>query len=112
MTTTATLNVAEIILEQLGGQRFIAMTGARDILGSNGSKDFRGRLGSLQFRIGAGAKDRINSIRITLDANDTYTLEAYRIRGTKITPVIDRSGLYAEDLRGAFISATGFDCTL
>jgi len=54
------LTVANTILEQLGGRKFIAMTGARNFVG-----DFSG----LSFRLpGAGGycKDSINCVKIEL----------------------------------------------
>ena len=64
------LIIAQTILAQLGGRRFIAMTGARNfICGEN----------YLMFSLPKGfAKDGINKIRITLDWTDTYIFEALK----------------------------------
>lgn len=70
MATTTDLTVAETILEQLGGRRFVGMVGAKDILGG---------ADSLQFKIGAGARNGCNCVRIVLDSSDTYTVTFYRL---------------------------------
>lgn len=56
--------VAETILKQLGGDRFIAMTGARNFLADGNA---------LRFRLPSNfAKRRINAVRFTLNGTDTY----------------------------------------
>lgn len=99
------LTVARTILAQLGGNRFVAMTGARDFVGNETT---------LFFRIGHGAKDRIRRISIQLDPSDTYTATAYHVTrdGLTLRTVAQDSGLYAEDLRPWFTRVTGFDTHL
>jgi hypothetical protein len=61
------MNIARTIMEQLGGRRFITMTGARDFM------DFGN---TLQFRLPSRfAKDGINQVRITLTPADLYDME-------------------------------------
>jgi hypothetical protein len=50
------LTVARSILDQLGGERFVAMTGARELVGS---------ADSLTFKIGVNPK-RVSLVRVTL----------------------------------------------
>ena len=57
--------VPETILSQLGGSRFIAMTGA---------KDFVGDTNWLKFKIPKNGS-KANYVRITLELNDLYTVE-------------------------------------
>lgn len=65
------LTVANTILAQLGGRgRLEAMIGA---------KNFLGDAKSLQFRFAAPAKNGANSVRVQLDASDTYTVEFCKI---------------------------------
>jgi hypothetical protein len=55
--------IAQTIFAQLGGRRFIAMTGARNLVGGENY---------LMFSLPTGfAKNRINNVRITLDWTDT-----------------------------------------
>jgi hypothetical protein len=94
-----TMEVAKTILEQLGGNRFVAMTGAKYLLGGENE---------LQFQIGSGAAKGINAVRITLDATDTYTMRFYKIgRGARVSEIAAPSGVYAEDLRRVFEQHTG-----
>lgn len=95
--------VAATILEQLGGSRFIAMTGAKDFVGSSES---------LMFRLPAGAKGRINKVYITLEPYDTYTLGCFNVRGASVTTVAIESMLYANQLQTAFTRMTGLDTHL
>jgi len=58
--------IAQTILAQLGGKRFLAMTGAKNLLAG---EDYLAM--SLP---GSLTKGRVNKIRIRLAADDTYTL--------------------------------------
>lgn len=98
------MKVAEAILEQLGGRRFCAMTGAKNFTSSDDS---------LNFRLPSNfATDGINAIRVTLDPSDTYTLKCWKVRGVKATEVAEASRVYADSLRETFTRLTGLDCTL
>ena len=75
---------ADITLKQLGGNKFIAMTGAKQFsFGKQG----------LGFRIGKNSKS-INYVRVDLKSNDLYDMEFIRIRGTKIKVVKKVTGVY------------------
>lgn len=91
--------VATTILNQLGGNRFIAMTG---------SKKFVSIENGLQFRI----PGKVNSCRIVLDDSDTYTVEFFKIRGVNVKSVYELSGVYADMLQSIFTSQTGLDTSL
>ena len=69
---TESQQVAKTILQQLGGNKFIAMTGA---------KNFGSSKNSLQFKIGKNSKS-ISHIIITLKSSDLYDVEFIRMRGT------------------------------
>lgn len=101
----ADLTIARTILEQLGGRRFVAMTGARSIVaGPN----------FLAFKLPSYfAKNGINAIRITLDAaRDLYRVEFSKLRGLKITPVATHEGIYFDGLAAVFTAETGLVTTL
>ncbi len=71
MSTT----IAQTILTQLGGNRFLAMAGAKQLVDlGNG----------LQFAIGRGASNKANKVVITLDG-DLYAVRFVTIRGATIT---------------------------
>ena len=94
------MQVANTILSQLGGNRFLAMTGARDLLGSEDS---------LTMRLPRGAKSGITHIRVTLDPSDTYTMTAMKFnkRTLQMTTITAWSEVYADNIRGRFEDMTG-----
>lgn len=67
---TRNQEIANIILQQLGGNKFVAMTGAKQFVAIE-----RG----IRFRIGRNAT-RTNMMRITLRGDDTYKMEFIYIR--------------------------------
>lgn len=100
------LTVAHTILEQLGGSRFIAMTGAKHFLGTERE---------LQFALprSALALDGINVVVIRLDPSDTYTVRFLRMgRGSRVKTIKEVSGVYADMLVNLFESTTGLRTVL
>lgn len=100
--------VANTILEQLGGRRFVAMTGAKYLLADKNA---------LVFQLPrAFAKDGINAVRIVLDPSDTYTVEFKKIgtarSGYRCTVVKSLENVYADQLQEVFSSATGLSTRL
>jgi hypothetical protein len=98
------MQVATQILEQLGGNRFAAMTGAKQFVGGERS---------LQFSLGRGATNKANKVRVTLAGDDTYTVEFFNLRGVNLKPCgepVER--VYADRLAAVFTEATGFDTRL
>lgn len=93
--------VATTILEQLGGRRFVAMTGARNLIGSADSLSFR-LPGTPGF-----VNNGINVVRITLTPMDTYTVAYLRVRGGTVRTVQQCEDIYAEDLQDCFSRETG-----
>ena len=94
--------VAKTILQQLGGNKFIAMTGAKNLGATNKS---------LQFKIGRNSKS-ISHVIITLKSSDLYEMEFIRIRGTKRTVVKKVKGVYADQLQTMFTKYTGMNTRL
>ena len=95
----------KIILDQLGGKRFIVMTGAKQFVYDNAKQ-------ALTFKIGGGAKDGINYVKVTLTPMDLYDVEFFKVRGMDLAAKGKTEGLYADQLRAVFMAATGFDVTL
>lgn len=95
------LIVAETILEQLGGNRFRVMTGA---------KDFLGQSNSLRFRI--PRSNGITHVFIELTPNDDYTVTFFRVHGLTVTEVDKLEGVYCDMLQEVFTRATGLDTHL
>ena len=98
------MNKAQVILEHLGGNKFLVMTGAKDLM--NGG-DY------LSFKLPRGfAANGVNLVKITLDPSDTYTVETLRIRGASVVTVAEASMVYVDSLQNVVESQTGFYLTL
>jgi hypothetical protein len=98
------MQVAKTILEQLGGNRFAMMTGAKNFVGS---------ADSLSFKLPSNfAKSGINFVRVTLDPSDTYTVKFLKIRGAKVTEIETREMVYCDTLQSTFKAVTGLDTHL
>lgn len=100
---TRNQEIAATILEQLGGRRFVAMTGAKNLVAiENG----------LAMQIGRNAKS-VTHIRIVLDLGaDLYNVEALRCRGSTRKVVDTAEGLYADNLAETFEHMTGLATSL
>ena len=99
---TESQQVAKTILQQLGGNKFIAMTGA---------KNFGSSKNSLQFKIGRNSKS-ISHVIITLKSSDLYDVEFIRMRGTSRKVVKKLKGVYADMLQKIFTKYTGMNTRL
>lgn len=100
------MSIAQTILAQLGGSRFMAMTGAKNFLDCGQA---------LQFDLPARfAKGGINKVRVTLEPSDTYTVSflKYRPRALDCQTVAEVSEVYADSLRQVFTRETGLDTHL
>ena len=101
-----TQNTAQTILNQLGGNRFVAMTGCSNF-GSTPS--------SLSFKLPRGVANKATHCVITLDASDTYTVEFVKcnMRAAVYRQVVaETSGVYADQLCEIFTRATGLYTSL
>jgi hypothetical protein len=106
------MTVANTILAQLGGNRFIAMTGAKDLLGSDNY---------LIFSIGSNPS-KANKVKITLMPSDTYKMEFYYYSTPKMTKageiigglilIANFNDVYADNLRDIFTSVTKMHTSL
>lgn len=93
---------ASTILAQLGGSRFVAMTGANNMVyGDN----------MLQVKMPRMTGAPVNCLRITLTAMEDYQVEAFILRGINCKP----AGLkhcYADNLRAVVRGLIGRDISL
>lgn len=96
------MKVSETILKQLGGNRFVVMTGA---------KNFSTSGTNLSFKVGKNA-GKVPHINIKLDDNDTYTVTFSNIRGTSIKTIKECDGVYCDMLRDVFEETTGMATSL
>lgn len=98
------LAVANTIGAQLGGTgRLRAMIGADNFVGS---------VNSLQFKFKARAKNGANTLRVRLAADDTYTVEFWKVRGVSVSKLSEQSDVYADNLRAVFEHETGLYLSL
>jgi hypothetical protein len=96
------LEVANTILQQLGGKKFVVMTGASNFVGSSDA---------LSFKIGKNA-NKVTHVRITLTPADLYNVTYLNVRGTTVKTVTTDEGIYADMLRECFTRSTGLHTTL
>ena len=95
--------VPQSILKQLGGNKFLAMTGAKNLVGG---------YDSLQFDLGRGAVNKANKVRVTLSATDEYTIAFYIYRKLDLREIETVRGVQVETLRSTFTDRTGMHVTL
>ena len=98
---------AEEILRQLGGHRFIAMTGAKTFVKWNTPEG----LPQMSFRI-PRAKDGINSVVIRLNGLDLYDIDFGRIHGGDYKIKKQFKGIYNDQLAEIFEQTTGLYTSL
>lgn len=107
------MRVADIILEQLGGHKFVVMTG---------SKNFVADGDTLRMNLARNAS-KANRLWITLDADDTYTMRFFKYtaggwkvdhkkqtvveKPEKIEEVKTYKGIYCDQLQELFTETTG-----
>lgn len=94
------IHVAETILRQLGGRRFIAMTGAKHFLTLSAPEQ------GVTFKLPLKGKGP-NYWKIRLTAADDYTIETFYGRGLNLTPLQTFTGIYCDQLVEVFERETG-----
>jgi len=97
--------IATTLLEQLTAGRlgrFVAMTGARNMLLLDDGISFKLPRGMGPYRY----------VRIVLDASDTYTIDLGRIYRYEFKVAKSIEMVYADALRACFARETGLDLSL
>lgn len=102
MIIYSNLDVAKTILQQLGGNKFLAMTGAKNLVYDNMS---------LRFSV-PNAKNKINLVEIKLMPDDTYTMKFNRFYKLQITEIAVKERVMANELQSTFTAETGLDTHL
>lgn len=95
-TKEESMQIASTILEQIGGNQFRMMTGAKGFVALDGG---------LLFRLNARSAKGVTHVRIVLDPSDTYTVTFYGQKSTGGEVVYDST--YCDQLRGLFEDVTG-----
>jgi hypothetical protein len=89
------MTTATTILNQLGGNKFIAMTGATCYSDGNTLiSKFKG-------------SKVANIMYVTLNENDTYDVKLCKFRGLDVKTIKEVTGAYAEMLKPIFEGTTG-----
>jgi hypothetical protein len=97
------MTVAKTILEQLGGNKFRVMTGA---------KNFGARDNSLSMRIGRNSSNS-NYLKITLNSMDTYDMKFCKLtRKFEEKSVTEYENIYNDMLTDQFTAHTGMYTSL
>lgn len=103
------MTIADTILEQLGGNRFLTMTGANHLL-SDGN--------TLRMNLPKNAS-KANRLWVTLDPDDTYTMNFFKFTAGKLNKkdfswtndkrveIKEIKGVYCDMLQNIFTSVTG-----
>ena len=90
--------VAQETIKALGGNKFIAMTGAKNLMAlENG----------LQFNLPRGASNKANIVQVTINDKDLYCLAFYSLRGVNCREIESVNNIFVEDLRTVFTDKTG-----
>ena len=97
------MSIAKTILEQLGGNKFRVMTGAKNLMGfENG----------LVMKLGRNSSNS-NYLKITLNSMDTYDMEFAKLtRMGEKKSVTEYNNIYNDMLRSVFTEHTGMYTSL
>lgn len=108
------VNVPKVILEQLGGNKFLAMTGAKGLVADGNT---------LRMSLPKNMS-RANRLYITLDNTDTYTMRFFHYSmprlnhktmtwsAERVKDVAEYTDVYCDGLAGIFTKVTGMDTHL
>lgn len=100
-----TKQIATTILKQLGGNKFIAMTGARRFVALEN--------GGIIFHLPSNfAVKGINIVKIELDPSDTYNITFYKAHRGIIKEIDNYEMIYCDQLQGIFTKVTGLYTSL
>ena len=96
------MNTATTILNQLGANKFIAMTG---------SKNFVNTGNGLQMKL---TRNKANAQYLTIELNsmDLYDMKFYSLRGTEFKVKNEINCIYCDQLKDIFTSITGLYTSL
>lgn len=93
------MTTATQILSQLGGNKFLVMTGAHTLINTGEGLTMKLRTN----------KSKANYLRITLNIMDTYTVEFQKVNYSKltVTEVATFENVYCDQLQKLFTEVTG-----
>ena len=94
--------IAATITDQLGGNQFLVLCGIKKIVVGNRTAT---------FHLPRNAK-HVTAFKVTLDWDDTYTVETYCVRKARIIPLDKQSNVYCDVLQDHFEAMTELYTTL
>lgn len=106
-TSTTAKTVAGTILSQLGGRRFLMMTGSKP--GAYGTNDEGNDFITMKLTRNAS---KANYMRIELTGMDDYIMTFISIRGASMNVKVKKEGVYCDMLQSMFTEVTGLYTTL
>jgi hypothetical protein len=92
------------LLQQLGGNRFIAMTGAKNLAVDRAKN-------TLHMKIGRNSKG-VSHLRIKLTGADLYDMEFLQVRAGNVKVKAKEKGVYNDQLQKMFTKHTGMYTSL
>ena len=98
--------IANTILQQLGGHKFVVMTGVKQLIADDVHEN-----PALRMNLSRNATSA-NRLTISLMPDDTYTMEFYRQEikkdwSVKRTEIEKREGVYCDMLQDIYTEVTG-----
>jgi len=98
--------IANEILRQLGGHKFVVMTGAKDILALDSGLRFKlpGRRGY--------TRQGIDLVSVILEPSDTYTVKFEKTCGHLRAMIAEHIDIYNDQLQSIFTAETGLETHL
>lgn len=103
--TIMATQVQKTIVEQMGGKKFMMMTGCKKLL-------IDGERPAVTFEIGSGAKKRIKYVKVELMGDDTYTMTLSKIFKFEHKILATHEGVYFDMLQDIFTQETGMYTSL
>ena len=95
------MTVANTILDQLGGNKFLVMTGAKNLVGTENI---------LQMTLPRVPGNKVNRLRVRLRGDDTYTVETFKFSSRTLEAQgcwQDGRSSMPDNLQAVFTSLTG-----
>jgi hypothetical protein len=97
------MTIANTILAQLGGNKFIVMTGSKNFIASKESLTMTLTKNEVKAKY----------LSVTLNSNDTYTMLFFSLnRNLDRVTKSEKSGIYFDQLQSIFTEVTGLDTHL
>jgi hypothetical protein len=96
------MEIAKEILRQLGGSKFVVMTGSKNFVSDNNKLTMQLTTNALKAKW----------LTITLDASDTYTMKFLKLKGSELTTLKEIEGVYCDQLQTLFTKYTGLYTSL